>query len=67
MGKPIMYPTTVFPAVRIMKDTVKEKDGHVTFKAKDDTSNMMYIFNAFDDMAEKIQKQNKISISCGTY
>lgn len=54
MKSPVNNPITIFPVIRIMEKTVKKEDNHVTFKAVDDATHMVYIFNAFDAMADRI-------------
>lgn len=54
MKSPVNYPITTFPVIRIMEKSVKKEDNHVTFKAVDDATHMVYIFNAFDMVADRI-------------
>lgn len=54
MKSPVNNPITIFPVVRIMEKTLKKEDNHVTFKAVDDATHMVYIFNAFDAIADRI-------------
>lgn len=51
-----MYPYVIFPVVKILENTVRKEENHVSFHAVEEGTRINYIFNAFDTNAEKLNR-----------
>ena len=56
MGIVKQHPYVIFPALRVMENTVKKDGNHITFKAVEEGTKVSYIFNAFDSSIQKISR-----------
>ena len=56
MGIVKQHPYVIFPALRVMENTVKKDGTHITFKAVEEGTKVSYIFNAFDSSIQKISR-----------